>query len=144
MKQSLFEAVGGFPTLRKVHKIFYDKIYAHPWIGQFFIGHDQVAIENRQTYFMAIKMGGPDQYMGKEPLMAHRQMYITDDLFDLRTELLRESLAEAGVPDALAERWIRIDGAFRRQIVKDSIEDFYRNTFAYEQRVIVPKPDANN
>ena len=138
-KQTLFDTVGGLPTLEKVHKIFYDKVYAHPWLGKFFEGHNQEAIENRQTMFMAVKMGGDVTYMGKEPKMAHRAMYITKELFDLRTELLRESLEEAGVPKDLIERWIKIDNAFKKQIVKDSIEDFYKTTWKYERRVIIPK-----
>lgn len=138
-KQTLFDAIGGLPTLQKVHKIFYDKVYAHDWLGKFFVGHDQEAIENRQTMFMAVKMGGDVTYMGKEPKMAHRAMYITQELFDLRTQLLRESLEEADIPEDLINRWIKIDSAFSRQIVKDSIEDFYKTTWKYEKRVIIPK-----
>jgi len=140
MSLSLFEQVGGYPTLERVHKIFYDKIYAHPWLGRFFQGHNQIAIENRQTAFIAEKMGGPRRYLGKEPKMAHRQMYITDELFDLRQALLGDSLREAGVPDELAQKWLKIDNAFRRQIVKPTVADFYKTTFKYEKRVIIPKP----
>ena len=138
--QTLFEAVGGLPTLRKVHKIFYDKIYAHPWIGKFFAGHIQEAIEARQTSFMAEKMGGDVTYYGKDMKMAHRQMFITQELFDLRSQLLRQSLNEAGVSDELATRWLKIDRAFSGQIVKDSIESFYSWTWKYEKRLIIPKP----
>ncbi len=138
-KQSLLEAVGGYPTLEKVHKIFYDKVYAHPWLGKFFEGHDQTSIEKRQSAFMAEKMGGPKEYMGKQPYMAHRNMYITDELFDLRQAILRESLEEFGLDEALIERWLKIDGAFRKQIVKPSMEDFYHETWKYEKRVIIPK-----
>jgi hemoglobin len=139
--QTLFDAIGGLPTLRKVHKIFYDKIYAHDWLTLFFAGHDQQSIENRQTKFMAKKMGGPVEYYGKQPLMAHRHMYITRELFDLRHELLKASLREAGIADDLARRWLKIDYAFMRQIVKPSIESFYQTTFQYEKRLIIPKPD---
>ncbi len=139
-KETLFDLIGGLPTLETVHKIFYDKVYAHPWLGKFFEGHSQASIERRQTLFMAEKMGGPIEYMGKMPKMAHRQMYITDELFDLRQQLLAESLQEAGVDAALAQRWLRIDGAFRKAIVKPSIEAFYQYTFRYEKRVIIPKP----
>jgi len=138
-KPTLFDAIGGLPTLQKVHKIFYDKVYAHPWLGKFFIGHNQEAIENRQTSFMAVKMGGDVTYLGKEPKMAHRAMYITQELFDLRTELLRDALKEVGVPDDLIERWVKIDSAFKKQIVKDSIEDFYKVTWKFEKRKIIPK-----
>jgi len=140
MKQSLFDAVGGLPTLRKVHKIFYDKIYAHDWLKVFFTGHNQEAIENRQTDFMAQKMGGPVKYMGREPKVAHRHMYISRELFDVRQALLKESLQEANVVDDLIVRWLKIDQAFQRAIVKDSIESFYKTTWQYQKRIIVPKP----
>jgi len=140
MKQSLFDAIGGLPTLEKVHKIFYDKIYAHDWLKAFFVGHNQKAIENRQSAFMAIKMGGDVTYMGKEPKMAHRHMYLTQELIDLRSSLLRESLEEAEVPEPLIKRWLKIDNAFGQQIVKDSIESFYKTTWQYKKRLIIPKP----
>ena len=140
MKESLFDAVGGLPTLQKVHKIFYDKVYAHPWLGQFFIGHDQTAIENRQTSFMAEKMGGDVVYMGKEPKVSHETMYITQELFDLRTSILDESLREAGVPDELRDRWIRIDSAFSKAIVKPSKEEFLKQSWPYKKHIIIPKP----
>jgi len=140
VKQTLFDAIGGLPTLQHVHKIFYDKVYAHPWLGKFFEDHSQEAIETRQTQFMAEKMGSSKPYLGKEMKMAHRAMYITPDLFEIRRELLRESIKEGGVPDELAERWLKIDSAFYRQIVKDSVESFYAYTWKYEKRVIIPRP----
>ena len=139
LKPTLFEQLGGLPVLQRVHGIFYDKIYAHPWLRHFFEGHDQGAIEQRQTSFMATKMGANIPYWGKQPKMAHRHMYITHELFDIRHELLAQSLTEAGVDELLAKRWLRIDAAFRRQVVKDSIESFYRTTWKYEKRIIVPK-----
>jgi len=48
-KASLFELIGGLPKLERVHKRFYDKVYAHAWLGCFFAGHDQKAIELRQS-----------------------------------------------------------------------------------------------
>ena len=140
MKTSLYDAVGGLPTLQKVHKIFYDKIYVHPWLKQFFEGHSQEAIEGRQTSFMGEKMGGP-KYLGKPIKQVHENMYITQELYELRHELLKTSLQEAGVADDLAERWLKIDNAFMRQITKDSLATFYRDYhFAFKRRIIIPKP----
>ena len=72
--------------------------------------------------------------------MAHRHMYITEELFELRSQLLRESLEDAGISPDLAKRWLKIDSAFKRQVVKESIQSFYSWTWKYEKRVIVPKP----
>ena len=140
MKQTLFDAVGGLPTLQRAHKIFYDKVYSHDWLKQFFEGHNQQAIENRQTAFMAEKMGGPVEYWGKEMKLVHQAMYITRELFEVRHALLEESLREAGVAEDLRQRWLRIDSAFMKSIVKDSIESFYSVTWKYKKRLIIPKP----
>ena len=139
MKQTLFDAVGGLPTLKKVHKIFYDKIYAHPWIGQFFIGHSQEAIENRQTIFMAEKMGGSIEYPGKEIEMVHEAMFITEELFSLRQSLLEDSLKEAGLAENLRERWKRIDGAFKKKIVKDSFDKFMKTKWPYKKHIVISR-----
>lgn len=140
VKQTLFDAVGGLPTLQRVHKIFYDKVYRHPWLGKFFEGHSQTAIENRQTAFMGEKMGGDVTYMGKDLKTAHETMYITEELFDLRRDLLDESLREAGVPDDLRERWLRIDSAFGKSIIKDDREAFMAVSWPYKKHIVIPDP----
>lgn len=142
--KSLFEQVGGLATLQKVHKVFYDKVYADAWLGQFFEGHTQAAIEARQTQFMAEKMGGPVQYMGKPLKLAHRQFYITQELFDYREQLLERSLEEVGVAAALIERWLKIDRAFTAHIVKPSKEGFLQEALSwkYEKPLIYRKPSG--
>ena len=114
---TLFEELGGLPTLQHVHRIFYDKIYAHPWLQLFFFGHDQTAIEHMQTAFMAQKMGGIVEYTGKDIKTAHAAMYIPAELFEARHALLDAALREAGVPHALRLRWLRIDNAFKKTVV---------------------------
>lgn len=140
--QTLYEAVGGLATLQKVHKIFYDKVYAHAWLGQFFAGHEQKAIEDRQTSFMAEKMGSVTPYPGKDIKMVHEAMYITPELFDIREALLAESLKEAGVDEELGARWLRIDGAFRNKIVKGSLDAMYDNDWKFKKPIVIPKPAA--
>ena len=122
-KESLFVAIGGKATLEKVHKIFYDKIYEHPWISKFFEGIDQTMIENQQTDFMSMAMGGPQVYAGKFPIPAHKHMNISDELFELRSEMLKASIKEAGVPEALAEKWLKIDSSFKKGIVKKNYQE---------------------
>jgi hemoglobin len=136
---SLFEQIGGKHTLQKVHKIFYDKIYANRWIGQFFKHVDQGIIEDQQTDFMMQAMGGPAQYSGAFPVAAHKHMFITEDLFNLRQELMEDSLREANIPKSLIEKWMRIDEAFRKSIVKNSIAECERR-FKSDEIVDYPAP----
>lgn len=140
MKDSLYEAIGGLPTIERVHKIFYDKIYDHPWLQQFFKGFDQQAIEDKQTSFMGEKFGGP-AYNGKPLRQVHENMFIPHELAELRHAILRDSLKEALVPEEQVERWLRIDKAFMQQVTKKSIASFYKDyPLKYKKRIIHPAP----
>jgi len=141
-KQSMFDAIGGLTAMERIHKSFYDKVYAHPWLGTFFVGHSQEAIELRQTQFMAVKMGAKSIYPGRELPLAHRRMYITEELLELRRGLLREALEEEGVSEALIRRWLKIDAAFWGKIKNNSLEEFHKVDFKYELPLIVDKPDS--
>jgi len=55
---NLLQDVGGRAVLEKVHKLFYDKLYEHPWLKKFFLHIEQKLIENQQTDFMVSNMGG--------------------------------------------------------------------------------------
>ncbi len=137
--RSLYDQLGGHPTLARVHRIFYDAIYAHAWLRQFFDGIDQKVIEDQQTDFMAMAMGGPDRYCGKFPVPAHKHMFITDELFEVRHVLLERSLGDAGVAEPLRSRWLKIDGAFKTRLVKKSV-DTCEGRFKTDPVVVVPKP----
>ncbi len=141
MKQSLFEAIGGLPAMEHVHTVFYDKVYAHPWLGQFFEGHDQKIIELRQTQFMAEKMGSKTVYPGRELDVSHMRMYITEELLVLRQGLLREAIEEESIAPDLVKRWLKIDHAFWSKIKKASLEEFKNTDLKYERHLIIEKPE---
>jgi len=141
-KKTLFDAIGGLPAMTRIHTDFYDKMYAHPWLGQFFIGHDQQIIELRQTQFMAEKMGSKSVYPGRELEVAHRRMYLSKELLKLRQRLLRQSIEEEGIAEEFIQRWLKIDMAFWGKIKNESIEQFNSVDLKYEQALIVEKPAA--
>ena len=118
---SVFDQLGGRPKMDAVHRRFYDKVYAHPWLGRFFEDVDQDFIERHQGDFMSGALGGPHRYRGMPPKHAHRHMLITAELFALRHELLRQSIAEESIPAEAARRWLKVDAAFAAAIVKGSV-----------------------
>ena len=139
--KSLFERFGGRPTLEKVHKIFYDKLNQHPWLSGFFANIDQKHIENQQSDFISQLTGGPKIYSGRMPNHAHAHIYITDELFNVRSELLRQSLIEAGVPEKEREEWLKVDMAFKRVMVKESPRDCVKR-YADEDVVVIDNPNS--
>jgi len=133
--QTLFQALGGRSVLERVHKVFYDKLYEHPWLGQFFHDIEQELVENQQTDFMVSNMGGGKIYQGRFPKPAHMHMYITDELFDLRNRLLADSLRECGVAEDLAERWLKIDRAFKHSMVKQNVSECEKRFFTDDLKI---------
>ncbi|NOY66384.1 MAG: group 1 truncated hemoglobin [Gammaproteobacteria bacterium] len=118
--KTLYDRLGGKNTFIKVHKIFYDKAYAHSWLSKYFTDIPQDVLENQQTDFMVQLMGGPKAYSGKTPKCAHQHMVISAELFDLRSQMLSDSIKEAGVSDDLRSEWIAADGMLKKSVVKSS------------------------
>ncbi|MBP9708325.1 MAG: group 1 truncated hemoglobin [Oligoflexales bacterium] len=127
--KKLFDRIGGRTTIEKVHKIFYDKIYADAWLGQFFAGIDQKHIESQQTDFIALLFGGPKAYSGRMPIDAHEHIMIGEEIFAARSELLRQSLHEAGIGTSEIDDWLRIDMAFKKVLIKNSLADCKKRFF---------------
>ena len=66
--------------------------------------------------------GGPNAYMGDTPAFVHMHMYITDEMADLREEILKKTILDEGLDEPIADRWLEVDNAFREGIVKKSID----------------------
>jgi hemoglobin len=102
-KMDNFEARGGRESLEKVCKVFYDKVYAHPWLKLYFEKIPQEHIERQQVNFMQKVLGGFDRYSGKTPPAAHKHMFITEELFQVRQQLLRDSFNESFKPQLVRQ-----------------------------------------
>ena len=135
--KTLYDRLGGKEIFIKVHKLFYDKAYADPWLGKFFTDKPQQVLENQQTDFMVQLMGGPKIYGGKSPKSAHQHIVITDELFELRSTMLSESIKEAGIADSLRQEWLDADRTFKRALEKNSEEECTR---AYPNQPILNFP----
>ena len=119
----LIDALGGRRAILQVHKTFYAKVYAHPWLRGFFIGVGQEHQINQLTDFMVGLFGGPRMYSGRLPNKAHPHLLVTDEVFDIRHDLLRQAIEEAGIDNDLAAIWLERDELFRKVIVKTSVSE---------------------
>ena len=126
-------------VIRRVNERFYELVFEHPWLSRFFEGVDQEHITSQQTDFMTGAFGGPRNFSGRPPSHAHPHLFITDEVFDLRRDLLTRALAETQAPEELREAWLRVDEAFRAAIVKGSVSECsgrWRN----DRIVVAPDP----
>lgn len=133
MNKSSLEDLGGRTLLERAMKEFYDRVYEHPWLGLYFQHVEQEVIEKQQVDFMIGAFGGPKSlYSGRLPVEAHKNMFVSEELFELREKMLVEALKKVNAPQELIDRWLKIDEAFKSGIVKKRVEDCER-TFATEE-----------
>jgi truncated hemoglobin YjbI len=136
----LLQAIGGSEVVRQVHQRFYQVMFDHPWLGQFFYGKPQDLLVDKQTKFMVAAFGGPNEYKGDTPAFVHMHMFITDEQADLRERILHRAILEQGLSEEIARRWLSIDHAFRAGIVKKSVDECVLKCFG-QFPVTAKKPD---
>lgn len=134
-----FNRIGGRESLIAINKVFYDKVYKHPWLKLYFLDIPQQHIEDQQVDFMQKVLGGENLYIGKAPPIAHNHMFIPEALFDVRKQLLIDSFEELGTHPEMKNKWLNLDESFRRVLVKKSINECKRR-FASEAILNFAKP----
>ena len=140
MSEEYFNKLGGRACFERVHIFFCGKLLSHSWLKGFFAGKDRDHLEIQQTDFMSGLLGGARIFGGRTPRDAHCHLFVTKEIFQIRHQLLGESLAEAGVPVALRERWLKLDAGFEAALVKQS-PDECKGRYRTEPVIVVPKPD---
>ncbi|MBT7610935.1 MAG: group 1 truncated hemoglobin [Bacteriovoracaceae bacterium] len=139
-KKKTYEELGGRPMLEKMCKVFYDKVYEHPWLNQFFNSVKQEIIELQQVDFLQGGLGGKKVYCGKLPVPAHKHMYITSELYQLRSKLLLESLIEVDASKELTDRLIKLDLSFAHALIKKSTSECEKR-YNSDEFLIIPEPN---
>ena len=138
-KMDAFEQMGGRASLITINKIFYDKVYQHPWLKRYFEQVPQHHIESQQVDFMQKVLGGENHYIGKSPPLAHMHIFVDEELFALRQKLLTEALVEANASQQLTQKWLSLDQSFKKIIVKNS-PDECRGRFTTDPVLNFAKP----
>ncbi len=140
MQQSFFQQIGGMARLEKVHDILYGKLLSHPWLKGFFVDFERWHLEVQQNEFMADLFGRtPKNYSGRLPMYGHQHMFITEEIFMIRHNLLAESISAAGVSDDLKRSWLDFDLSMKAALVKQSVDDC-EGRYKTEEIIIIPKP----
>ncbi|MCJ8318683.1 MAG: group 1 truncated hemoglobin [Colwellia sp.] len=138
-KNENFEKMGGRKALITINKIFYDKVYLDPWLKLYFEQIPQQHIEDQQVDFMQKILGGENLFVGKAPPVAHMHVFVSEELFALRQELLKDAFIEAKAHPKLVEKWLMLDQSFKRIIVKKSPNDC-QGRFKTDPVLNFPKP----
>ena len=137
--EAYYAELGGRDAIERVHNVFYDILLSHPWLKGFFEGKVKERLVSQQTDFMTAMLGGPKRYYGRDPGPAHCHLFITDEVFDLRHQLLGEAMERAGLAPHLRAPWLKRDWAMRRALVKSQPSECF-GRYKMEPIIVVPKP----
>lgn len=97
---------------------FYTRVYADEKLSSFFTGVTKQRLIEKQYLFIRQILTGEKVYFGDRPRNSHHWMVISDALFDHRESIMRDCLRKHGVPEPMIERFMKIEGFYRRDIVK--------------------------
>ena len=135
----LFEEIGGVEVVQRVHTRLYTVLFDHPWLGKFFYGKNKEVLISKQTNFMVAAFGGPNEYVGEPPALAHMHMLVTEEMALEREKVLRKSVLDEGLSDDITQRWLKIDRSFWPAINKDSADECVTKCFG-QAPLVVKKP----
>lgn len=119
----LLNKIGGEAVVTRVHQRFYNVMFDEPWLEKFFFGKSKEALIKKQTQFMVAAFNGPNHYTGDTPAFVHMHMFITDEMADIREQILKASILEEGLSEEIARKWLAVDRSFRPAIVKKSLDE---------------------
>lgn len=115
---ALWTALQDGALLGEILSDFYTRVYADPRLSPFFTNVTRQRLIEKQYSFLKRAITGELCYFGERPRNAHHWMVISDDLFDYRDELLRQTARDHGLDEQWIARWHKIEEAFRADIVK--------------------------
>lgn len=119
MSASLFEQLGGEPVLRAIIDRFVDRVVADTMIGFFFARVNKERLKQMEYEFAAEHLGANVVYSGRPLQQAHQRHAIMGGQFRRRLVILKETLAEFGVPENIVEHWVAHTLALESSVTPD-------------------------
>ena len=93
---SLFDQLGGSPTVEKFVESFMEKILSDNDINIFFSGVDVEKTKRHLRAFVTLALGGPNWYTGKELRSNHARFQLKDWHYDRVIQYIDNTMSELG------------------------------------------------
>jgi len=119
----LYELAGGEATLRAVLEDFYERVFADVMIGFFFRDADRGRLVQKELELALGLLGADCAYTGQPLPEAHARHRIMGGQFDRRLQILRETMADHGLPEEVQAAWVRHTESLRAQVTRDASGD---------------------
>lgn len=99
LMETLYERVGGEPTIEKLVTAFYQRVLSDPLLSPFFAKTEIPRLKRMQKAFFSLALGGPEPSEQISMVDAHRGRGIERKHLTRFTEHLVETLAEMGIDE---------------------------------------------
>ncbi len=96
---TLYEQIGGRPTIAKLINAFYKKVFTDPKLGPFFVHTSLEKLIHMQEEFFTIALGGPPPELEISLREPHESRGIRREHLTRFTEHLLSTLQDIGVDD---------------------------------------------
>jgi len=120
---SLFEQLGGEAQLRVIINTLIDRVFQDRMIGFFFRNADAKRIKEMEYQLAAEFLGAPVVYRGRSLDVAHAKHPIMGGHFARRRQILKETLEDYAVPQAVREAWLGHTDSLRPLITSQAGSD---------------------
>lgn len=117
---SLYERIGGKAALDAAVDLFYSKVLSDSRVSGFFGGVDMAGQRGKQKAFLAMALGAPVKYTGRDLREGHAHLVergLSDEHFDAVAENLVSTLEELGVPADLIGEVVAVVGPTRDDVL---------------------------
>lgn len=101
---SIYDSIGGADSVIAAVDIFYDKVLADAVLAPYFTGTDMKKQKTHMRAFLAVALGGPSLYAGRDMGAAHHGLGVTDEAFDHVVGHLVDTLTQLSVPGEIIEQ----------------------------------------
>lgn len=103
-EQDLYGKVGGMSSIDAAVELFYERVLEDESLKSFFADVDMDRLQGMQRAFIALALGGPDEYEGRDLRTAHAHLVdkgLNEEHFDAVVQHFGSALKELDVPDGL-------------------------------------------
>lgn len=121
--QTIYEQIGGAPTIDKLVGTFYQHVLADPLLSPFFENTSIEKLQRMQKAFFTIALGGPEPDIKVSIFESHRGRGIKRNHLTRFTEHLMHSLREIGVEEKNATKVYQRISLYADDVLGEAAED---------------------
>ena len=118
---TLYQRLGGYDAIAAVADDLLSRLRADPQLGRFWAhrGEDGVNREKQLLIdFLCASAGGPTYYRGRDMLLCHRGMHISESDWNVFLGHAAATLAKFQVPDAEQHEVVAFIQGLKKEIVE--------------------------